>query len=348
MIDIKTYIETYNEKLRTFKKSGLSLAVRIISTISLQREIDNNIFTDSDPNTYIKNIFDRQNSYLDIMSHFIEAIHLNGSETEILSTQKEGDARDDLHIELFNDTWRTLTLSDPLNNYKKWIDVIKGRLKLNNLDRKFFTGKKCIDIGCGTGRFSFCMASLGAKVWGIDPGKNSIEFAKKLAKEMKIKDTNFLVQNAYNLSFKEEYFDFATCNGVLHHLDNPEKALEEIFRVLKPGGKFWLYVEGSGGIYHDVWDIIQKSFVGIPFRDTFEIIKKLNIPDIHLWMDIFYAKYHFISFEENERRLRNMGFNNIQVMKSSELFDIDVNMFRDDKDVKLKFGDGGIRVLATK
>ena len=43
-----------------------------------------------------------------------------------------------------------------------------------------------------------------------------------------------------------------------------------------------------------------------------------------------------------------MGFNNIQVMKSSELFDIDVNMFRDDKDVKLKFGDGGIRVLATK
>ena len=112
------------------------------------------------------------------MSHFIEAIHLNGSETEILSTQKEGDARDDLHIELFNDTWRTLTLSDPLNNYKKWIDVIKGRLKLNNLDRKFFTGKKCIDIGCGTGRFSFCMASLGAKVWGIDPGKNSIGLLK--------------------------------------------------------------------------------------------------------------------------------------------------------------------------
>ena len=79
------------------------------------------------------------------------------------------------------------------NNYNNWIDVIKGRLELNNLDKTFFDGKLCIDIGCGTGRLSFCMANLGAKVWGIDPGQESIEFAKKLATEMKVKNVNFSI-----------------------------------------------------------------------------------------------------------------------------------------------------------
>ena len=348
MADFNTYIDTYVNKLNSFGKSGLPLAVRIISTIALQREIDNNIFTPEEPHAYIEKIFERQTSFLTIMNHFIEAIRWDDPDALTSRYQEDDEARDALHIELFNDTWKTLTLSDPLNNYKKWIDVIDGRLKQNRLNKDFFSGKKCIDIGCGTGRFSFCMANLGASVWGVDPGQKSIEFAQLLASELEVKNTNFSVQNAYDLDFTDENFDFATCNGVLHHLDNPNKALQEIYRVLKNGGHFWLYVEGSGGVYHDVWDVIQRSFVGIPYQDTLEIVKKLKIPDIHFWMDIFYAKYNFISFKDNEARLRDVGFKNIKVMKSSELFDLDINMFPYDKNVSSKFGDGGIRVLATK
>jgi len=348
MSELNNLLMDYNKKLKLLGITGLALTARIISAISLQRDIDNNIFTKVEPSNYLGTIFERQFSFLENMFHFINSIHLHDLDPLDSKPRKDDESRDSLHIELFNSTWKTLTLSDSENNYKKWIDVIKGRLELNNFNQEFFKGKKCIDIGCGTGRFSFCMANLGANVWGIDPGKESISFGKMLAKEMGISATNFSVQNAYALEFEDNFFDFATCNGVLHHLDHPVKALEEIYRVLKEDGKFWLYVEGSGGIYHDVWDTIQKSFIGIPYKDTLEIIEKIGIPDIHLWMDIFYAKYHFVSYEENERRLRDIGFKDIKRMKSCKKFDLDIKMFPDDKDIELKLGDGGIRVLASK
>ena len=349
MPGLKKLIDDYENKLSLLNASGLALAARIISTISLHRDMDDNIFTNDEPSSYLEKIFQKQFSFLDYINQIINRLDLKNlkfSDDDFLHDEY---ARDNLHIELFNSTWKTLNLSkDPLNDYQKWINVIENRLELNRLDEQYFKGKKCIDIGCGTGRFSFSMANLGANVWGIDPGEQSISFAKNLANEMKIDNTNFLVNNAYSLDFEDNFFDFATCNGVLHHLDKPNKALEEIYRVLNKEGEFWLYVEGNGGIYHDIWDMICNSFNGIPYQKTLEMIKRLDISDMHFWMDRFYAKYHFISFEENEKRLKDIGFKNIRRMKSSEKYDLDVKMFSNDENAKIKFGDGGIRVLAEK
>jgi 2-polyprenyl-3-methyl-5-hydroxy-6-metoxy-1,4-benzoquinol methylase len=348
MIELKKLMNDYRNKLKLLDSNGLALAARIISTISLHRDMDHYIFTDEEPSNYLGNIFEKQFSFFEYINHIINLLNLNELESSNVEYDDDQNARDNLHIKLFNSTWKTLTLNDPSNDYKKWINVIKGRLELNNLNEQFFKGKKCIDIGCGSGRFSFCMANFGANVWGIDPGEESISFAKMLAKKMNINNTNFLVQNAYSLDFEDNFFDFASCNGVLHHLDKPIKALEEIFRVLDKKGKFWLYVEGNGGIYHDIWDMIHNSFNGIPYQKTLAMIEKLDIPDIHFWMDRFYAKYNFISFDENEKRLRDIGFKNIKRMKSSEQYDLNIDMFTHDKNAKLKFGDGGIRILATK
>ena len=349
MDDLKNLIKQYTNKLKSMDMNGISLAARILSTISLHRDMDDNIFTDNPPSTYLNKIFEKQFHFLDYILQLSKRLDIKGIELSGNDYINDEFARDNLHIKLFNSTWKTLTLSDnPSNDYKKWINVIEHRLQLNNLNEEYFKDKKCIDIGCGTGRLSFCMANLGANVWGIDPGEQSISFAKELAKELNILNTSFLVQNAYSLNFKDNFFDFATCNGVLHHLDNPIKALEEIYRVLKVNGNFWLYVEGSGGIYHDIWDMICDSFNGIPFKSTLEMMEKLNISDVHFWMDRFYAKYHMISFEENEKRLKEIGFKNIKRMKSSEKYDLNIEMFSSDRNAKIKFGDGGIRILATK
>ena len=42
--------------------------------------------------------------------------------------------------------------------------------------------------------------------------------------------------NAYDIQYPDNYFDFVTCQTLLLHLDNPEKAIKEMYRVLKPGG----------------------------------------------------------------------------------------------------------------
>ena len=55
--------------------------------------------------------------------------------------------------------------------------------------------------------------------------------------EYKKNNISFHIQNCENLHFENETFDHVNCQGVVHHTPNTQKAINEIFRVLKRGGK---------------------------------------------------------------------------------------------------------------
>jgi SAM-dependent methyltransferase len=58
-------------------------------------------------------------------------------------------------------------------------------------------------------------------------------------------DTSPLIDFNYDirsLGFKDSVFDAVVCNAILEHVDDPQKALSELFRVLRPGGKIWVEV----------------------------------------------------------------------------------------------------------
>ena len=94
---------------------------------------------------------------------------------------------------------------------------------------------KVLEIGCGTGYFTKEIVKTGALVTAIDISPELLEIAKQ-----DIKDTNvsFVLDNAYDLSFDADSFDSIVGSSVLHHLEI-EKAVSEMFRVLKPGGSFY-------------------------------------------------------------------------------------------------------------
>ncbi len=62
---------------------------------------------------------------------------------------------------------------------------------------------------------------------------------------------SFQIENAEQLSFRDEQFDFVYSHGVLHHTPNPINAFNEVYRVLKPGGKaiIMLYHKHSFNYY---------------------------------------------------------------------------------------------------
>ncbi len=89
-----------------------------------------------------------------------------------------------------------------------------------------------LEIGCGTGLFSGKFKQLtGSKITAIDVSPELLNVAQK-----KYSDIEFKLDDAMKLSFSSASFDVVYGSSVLHHLDY-ERALNEIFRVLKPGGR---------------------------------------------------------------------------------------------------------------
>lgn len=100
-----------------------------------------------------------------------------------------------------------------------------------------------LDAGCGNGRNLVEIARHCKSVCGIDSAPNMLKFARKRAKREGVKAV-FKSADIRNLPFKAATFDVIFCLAVLHHLKKPqhEKALQEMRRVLKPGGKLFLSV----------------------------------------------------------------------------------------------------------
>ena len=99
-----------------------------------------------------------------------------------------------------------------------------------------FAGKSVLDMGCGGGIDSAEFARNGALVTSADFSQTSVETTRNLLKEADL-PVNVVRADATNLQFDDNTFDCVYSFGVLHHIPNVEKALSEIKRVLKPGGR---------------------------------------------------------------------------------------------------------------
>jgi len=106
------------------------------------------------------------------------------------------------------------------------------------IDYKLLKGKKILDIACGTGWSSEQFARAGADVTAIDITPKAVELAKKRFELYSLR-AEILVADAENLSFPDNSFDYILAWGCLMHMPNTQKAISEIYRVLKPGGWFF-------------------------------------------------------------------------------------------------------------
>jgi Methylase involved in ubiquinone/menaquinone biosynthesis len=118
-----------------------------------------------------------------------------------------------------------------------------------------------LDVGCGTGAVSRVLAEMPGlrEVIGIDPSSLFIEKARELAKG--ISQLKFQTGDARALPFADASFDLVLFHTVLCHVPEPERALREAHRVLRPDG--WLVIfDGdypTASVAIDAFDPLQST-----------------------------------------------------------------------------------------
>ncbi|MBI5888355.1 MAG: class I SAM-dependent methyltransferase [Deltaproteobacteria bacterium] len=97
-------------------------------------------------------------------------------------------------------------------------------------------GEKALDEGCGTGIYTIELARRGAVSTGVDSSKEMLDLAGAKARKEGL-TVEFVSADALMLPFPDGCFDMVLSAGMLCFIREREKALQEMRRVLKPGGK---------------------------------------------------------------------------------------------------------------
>ena len=108
---------------------------------------------------------------------------------------------------------------------------------LEELDSIDFAGKKTLEIGLGQGADSLQLINRGADYYGIDLTEESVRRVKERFRLFEKKYSDVRVANAEHIPYEDNSFDIVYSHGVIHHSPRMAAIVNEIYRVLRPGGR---------------------------------------------------------------------------------------------------------------
>ena len=179
------------------------------------------------------------------------------------------------------------------SNIYKFYDLINSVITLG-FDKSWrdkasnqITGTRVLDLGSGTGAAFQQLQNL--EVTAIDPDEKMLQLNKF---------KNKIIGGAEDLPFPDNSFDSVYCAFVWRNLNNPELGLQEVHRVLKPGGNFILLdMTRPKNIFlrilHKIGTFKITLLIGIltfnlkEYKFLHKSLDKYPQPEVHLSNDLF-------------------------------------------------------------
>lgn len=187
------------------------------------------------------------------------------------------------------------------------------------------TPLEILDVGGGTGRYSFWLAELGHKVWLLEPSERQIEIAREENKSSEHKLQDIILGHAGEIDFDESKFDIVLNLGPMYHLQKPsqrEEVLKKIYKVLKHKGiLFSAYISRFAALC----DGYKKGYIG---DSKYKKLVKENLKTgKHSPTDSEYFTSAYLHHpEEIEPELKNAGFRDNRVLAVEGFFSILTNL----------------------
>ena len=119
--------------------------------------------------------------------------------------------------------------------------------------------KEVLEIGFGMGTDHLSMARRGGIMHGIDITEGNKTITEKRFAIYGY-NTKLTVGDAEALPYSDNTFDFVYSFGVLHHTPDTQKAIDEVYRVLKPGGKCYIAVYNKNSLFF-WWSVFIVDFI---------------------------------------------------------------------------------------
>lgn len=130
-------------------------------------------------------------------------------------------------------------------------------------------GQAILDAGCGSGTKSMLLAARGMKVTGADFSEYVLAKARSAAEQAGVSENiSFSREDLLSLSFSNDEFPYVLCWGVVMHIPDQEAALNELARVVQPGG----YLILSEGNMYSVQSLLLRGAKRLLGRQRSEIV----------------------------------------------------------------------------
>lgn len=201
------------------------------------------------------------------------------------------------------------------DEYENWHSKFHGKDNLDQVilfewhynvinkigDLEILKGKRVLEVGCGVGDFSIYLSNYAFEVIGIDFSAEAIRIGNE---KIKCNNSKAILKqmDAQNLLFNADEFDIIISCECLEHLPDPKSALNEMYRVLKPGGNIILTTENYSNAM--AYLVLYNRLINRPY-DSGSGVQPIE---------------NFFVFWKVKKMFKDAGFSKIRTSGSHHIF----------------------------
>lgn len=186
------------------------------------------------------------------------------------------------------------------------------------IDYASLKGKKVLDIACGTGWSTEQFVRAGADVTAIDLTPKAVELTKKRLELYGLK-ANIMVADAETLPFPDNFFDYVLAWGCLMHTPDTQKAIDEIYRVLKPGGRFGAMMYNQYSLHWLYYIVFGKGILKLQLlKYKLQELTNRYTDGAEIGGNMLTKFYSTFQIKEMHRRFKNLQ---VSIHDSEDMFD---------------------------